>query len=43
MTDSLTRLLSMISGPVGEAGLVMVLLVFILLEHDSLQRPRACA
>jgi len=37
MTDSLTRLLSMISGPVGEAGLVMVLLVFILLEHDSLR------
>lgn len=36
-TDTLTRLLAMISGPVGKAGLVLVLLVFILLEHESLR------
>jgi len=37
MADSITRLLSLVSGPVGEAGLVLVLLVFILLEHESLR------
>lgn len=36
-TDSITRLLALISGPVGKAGLVLVLLVFILLEHESLR------
>lgn len=35
--QTLTRLLSVISGPVGEAGLVLVLMVFILLEHESLR------
>lgn len=37
MTDTVTRLLSVVSGPVGEAGLVLILLVFILLEHESLR------
>ena len=37
MADTLTRLLAIISGPAGEAGLVLVLLVFILLEHESLR------
>lgn len=36
-TDTLTRLLSVVSGPIGEAGLVLVLMVFILLEHESLR------
>ena len=36
-SDSLARLLSLVSGPVGEAGLVLVLLVFILLEQESLR------
>jgi predicted PurR-regulated permease PerM len=35
--QTLTRLLSWISGPIGEAGLVLVLMVFILLEHESLR------
>jgi len=35
--QTLTRLLSGISGPIGEAGLVLVLMVFILLEHESLR------
>lgn len=35
--ETATRLLSTISGPVGEAGLVLVLMVFILLEHESLR------
>lgn len=39
-TETITRLLSSISGPVGEAFLVLVLLIFILLEHESL-RDRA--
>ena len=34
---SLTRLLAFISGPLGKAGLVLVLLVFVLLEHESLR------
>ena len=38
--DTVARFVSVISGPVGEAGLVFVLLVFILLEHESL-RERA--
>jgi predicted PurR-regulated permease PerM len=36
-TQTGTRLLSLISGPVGEAGLVLVLMLFILLEHESLR------
>jgi predicted PurR-regulated permease PerM len=35
--DSLARLFAMAWGPLGEAGLVLVLLVFISLEHDSLR------
>jgi len=38
--DALARILSWVLGPIGEAGLVLVLLVFILLEHESL-RDRA--
>jgi predicted PurR-regulated permease PerM len=38
--DTLARLFSLAWGPIGEAGLVLVLLVFILLEHESL-RDRA--
>jgi predicted PurR-regulated permease PerM len=36
-TETVTRLLSQISGPIGEAGLVLVLMVFVLLEHESLR------
>lgn len=36
-TQTVTRLLNMISGPLGKTGLVLVLLVFILLEHESLR------
>ena len=36
-TATLTRLLSLVSGPIGKAGLILVLLVFILLEHESLR------
>ena len=36
-TATVTRLLGHISGPLGKAGLVLVLLVFILLEHESLR------
>lgn len=36
-TATVTRLLSLVSGPIGKAGLVLVLLVFILLEHESLR------
>ncbi|MES2320065.1 MAG: AI-2E family transporter [Pseudomonadota bacterium] len=36
-TESATRLLSLVSGPIGKAGLVLVLLVFVLLEHESLR------
>ena len=39
-TQSVTRMLALISGPLGKAGLVLVLLVFILIEHESL-RDRA--
>lgn len=35
--DSATRLLSQISGPLGKAGIVLVLFIFISLEHESLQ------
>jgi predicted PurR-regulated permease PerM len=35
--DSLARLFSMAWGPLGEAGLVLVLLVFMSLEHESLR------
>jgi predicted PurR-regulated permease PerM len=35
--DTLARLFSLAWGPIGEAGLVLVLLVFILLEHESLR------
>lgn len=35
-SDMVSRLLSSVWGPVGEAGIVFVLLVFILLEHESL-------
>jgi predicted PurR-regulated permease PerM len=34
--DIVSRLLSSVWGPVGEAGIVLVLLVFVLLEHESL-------
>ncbi len=34
--DIVSRLLSSVWGPVGEAGIVFVLLIFILLEHESL-------
>lgn len=36
-TDTLTRVLSSLWGPVGQAGIVLVLLVFILLEHEGLR------
>jgi predicted PurR-regulated permease PerM len=36
-TQTISRLLSQILGPIGEAGLVLVLMVFILLEHESLR------
>lgn len=36
-SDALARLLALAWGPLGEAGLVLVLLVFMLLEHDSLK------
>ncbi len=36
-TKTVSRLLSQILGPIGEAGLVLVLMVFILLEHESLR------
>lgn len=35
--DTVARFVSVVSGPLGEAGLVFVLLVFILLEHESLR------
>ncbi|RZM01130.1 MAG: AI-2E family transporter [Variovorax sp.] len=35
-TDLVSKLLSALVGPVGEAGIVFVLLVFILLERESL-------
>ena len=36
-SKTISRLLSQILGPIGEAGLVLVLMVFILLEHESLR------
>lgn len=36
-SDQIQRLFSMAWGPIGEAGLVLVLLVFITLEHESLR------
>ena len=36
-TKTVSRLLSQVLGPIGEAGLVLVLMVFILLEHESLR------
>jgi predicted PurR-regulated permease PerM len=36
-SDALARLVSLAWGPIGEAGLVLVLLVFMLLEHESLK------
>jgi predicted PurR-regulated permease PerM len=35
--DTLARLFSLAWGPIGEAGLVLVLLVFMSLEHESLR------
>jgi predicted PurR-regulated permease PerM len=35
--DSVTRAISVVSGPLGEAGLVLVLLIFILLDYESLR------
>jgi predicted PurR-regulated permease PerM len=35
--DTAGRLLSQISGPLGKAGIVLVLFIFISLEHESLQ------
>jgi predicted PurR-regulated permease PerM len=35
--DALARLFSLAWGPIGEAGLVLVLLVFMSLEHESLR------
>jgi predicted PurR-regulated permease PerM len=36
-TGALTRLFSLAWGPIGEAGLVLVLLMFMSLEHESLR------
>jgi len=36
-TDTLTKLAAAVSGPLGEAGLVFVLLVFILLDSENLR------
>jgi predicted PurR-regulated permease PerM len=36
-TGALTRLFSLAWGPLGEAGLVLVLLTFMLMEHESLR------
>lgn len=35
--DTLARLAALVWGPLGEAGLVLLLLLFILLEHESLR------
>ncbi|MBY0237858.1 MAG: AI-2E family transporter [Burkholderiaceae bacterium] len=35
--DTAGKLLSQISGPLGQAGIVLVLFIFISLEHESLQ------
>jgi predicted PurR-regulated permease PerM len=36
-TDTVARVFSSLWGPVGQAGIVLVLLVFILLEHEALR------
>ncbi len=36
-TDTAARVLSSLWGPLGQAGIVLVLLVFILLEHEGLR------
>ena len=36
-SKTISRLLSQVLGPIGEAGLVLVLMIFILLEHESLR------
>lgn len=36
-TDTLGRVFSSLWGPIGQAGIVLVLLVFILLEHEGLR------
>ncbi|MCU6497021.1 AI-2E family transporter [Rugamonas sp. A1-17] len=36
-TETVTRLLATAWGPLGETGVVLVLLLFILMEHESLQ------
>jgi predicted PurR-regulated permease PerM len=36
-SEALTRLAALAWGPLGETGMVLVLLLFILLEHESLQ------
>lgn len=36
-TDTATRILTSVWGPLGQAGIVLVLLVFILLEHEALR------
>lgn len=36
-TEAISWLFSFVWGPVGQAGIVLVLLVFILLEHESLR------
>jgi predicted PurR-regulated permease PerM len=36
-TDTAARIFSSLWGPVGQAGIVLVLLVFILLEHEALR------
>jgi predicted PurR-regulated permease PerM len=35
--DAVTRVFTFVWGPVGQAGIVLVLLVFILLEHEGLR------
>jgi predicted PurR-regulated permease PerM len=37
VTDTAARIVSSFWGPVGQAGMVLVLLVFILLEHEGLR------
>jgi predicted PurR-regulated permease PerM len=36
-TDSMTHVVARVWGPIGQVGLVLLLLLFILLEHESLQ------
>ena len=37
MRDTVTRMLSQVWGPIGQAGIVLVLFIFISLERESLQ------